>query len=702
MRTIQLTCALCFLAILGGVALPSDAEGATITASYEAGYRDTILNDYGAPGMGTFRLVNGADAQVALCVEAADPHASGQDAYSLVPNRIDSQELDALVWVIDRAGALDNDTAIAAASLAWYYSGAVRDIGPLVWSNGAQNFAPITPLAPEPWDKLPRFSLSHPVGLRAGGLNLDAAERRVAELHRQVTALRGPWTLTADPTGKRFRLVGESGPIPGQAVQVEVRNPTGSTVASQALTDSDGWATTAVPNTPDGAIVTASVDSPGIHKEWDGAGRVQRMATSTTSVLTATFSIPALPRHIEVHKSSTDPTIGVADGEFVLIDANGNEVGRSTSNSSGVARFSPINPQVHPAPYTIHELEAPPGLDRSAPDVGLATVSHDPNSPTIVDMLDRPLTVPVRVRKELSIPTAGPQDRSGFEFSVVRRSDKATVVLVTGPDRLTDRANLGLGTYEVCETAKPAWASGLIDGGCQPIEIKLSDLSTAEILIPYLNIVPTPTIDTRAADVADDDQVMSTAGGTAVDHVELTNLVPGTEYTLVGELVAVEAGIGTSTGITASTRFVADQSTERVVVRFEIPAVAAGAIVITERVEVDGQVLVEHADLADPNQTLTIVAPPPVTTTTTTTTTLSPATTSPPGVPTTTTTTTTTAPTPTLPIATHPTLPPTGGDGATRLMRLGDIGFVSGVALIALASLLPRRNGSRTRNDGAQ
>src|SRR3954468_21136044 len=143
---------------------------------------------------------------VALCVEADSSHTTIHDAYSLVPNRVTSAELDALIWLLGDGASLDVDTATAAAAVAWFDAGAQRNIGVPVWADGTRAFEGITPSSPEPWNALSKFGLSHPVGLRSGVTDLDAAERRVFELYQQAAALAGPWTLTADAAGRKVRL----------------------------------------------------------------------------------------------------------------------------------------------------------------------------------------------------------------------------------------------------------------------------------------------------------------------------------------------------------------------------------------------------------------------------------------------------------------------------------------------------------------
>jgi hypothetical protein len=268
------------------VAPPRSGSAATITASYAAGHRNVTINDYGTPALGTFTLADGGQQMTALCVEADQHHTNAHEAYTPVPNRIESPELDALLWMLGDGGGLDADTATAAAALAWFYGNAYRDFGVPVWADGARGFQRITPLAPEPWDGLRRFGASHPVGLRSGTTDLDGAERRVAELHRAATALAGPWTLTSDPAGRRVRLAGRAGGLTGRVVTYTIAS--GSEISTvTATTDADGWGTPVLPTLPDGATITASIAAPGVHREWDGAPGIQRMVTATTTTVTA-------------------------------------------------------------------------------------------------------------------------------------------------------------------------------------------------------------------------------------------------------------------------------------------------------------------------------------------------------------------------------------------------------------------------------
>jgi hypothetical protein len=520
---------------------------------------------------------------VALCVEADASHTTIREAYALVPNRVTSPELDALLWMLGDASALDADTATAAAALAWYYADAQRNIGVPVWADGTRGFARITPISPEPWDALARFSLAHPIGLRSGPTDIDTAERRLVELHRDSTALAGPWALTPDPAGRRVRLAGINGAITGRQLTFTIVAPGASLTSVTATTDGDGWAVPSLPDLPDGAAVTATVSAPGVHREWDGAPGVQRMVTATTATISARFDVAPLPRFVLVHKSSSDPVFSVAGAEFALVGGNG-VVATATTDTAGVAAFPPIDPVATPGPFAVRELAAPTGLLVATADVAVADPSHDPALPTIVEIVDEPARAPVRVRKMLSEPAASP-DLAGFVFAVRRSDGGFDDEIVTGADGLTDPIALTLGDYVVCELGTPDWALELVDGGCIHFAIALGDLSRAEPLVfQYLDIVPTTSTTTMAS-----------------------------------------------------------------------------------------------------------------TTTTTTTTTTLPMTTTPPPVQETTTTTSTTVvdalpplPPTSAPVAAPRALPRTGGGGG-RLLDLADIGFVAGVALLAITGLLPRR-----------
>ena len=722
------------------------AQSATITASYESGYLDVSLNGYGATGMGTFRLDDAGAGHVALCIEADERHSTDADAYAPEENRFQSAELDTLVWLIARMPSVDSDSGVAAAALAWYYSGALRNIGVPVWADGHRDFADISPVDPERWDSLRPYNLSHLIGLRAEGMDLDTAERRVVELFDTVARLAGPWQLI-DSDG-RFQLTGPAGPISGHMVRIEVRDHTGtSTSTADLVTDANGSVTPAFTAMAAGGSVHASTTSPGTHREWDGPGEVQRLITATERPLSVDRRVPPQPGHLLVVKQSSDPTIGVADAVFELLDNNQSVVERVSTAADGRATFAPVDPSIHPAPYTLREVSAPAGLLVSAPNQVLPTLSARSNDPTTVVMTDAPRTVPIEVVKEFSIEGVGPPDRSGFEFDLVRISDGLTTRLVTDASGRSQRVDIAIGDYTVCETKVPAWASALVDGGCVTLAVTLGTIDEYDEAVgplaperpaypvPYVNNVVGPSIMTQAHDRADGDRLLAATGGATIDVVTMTGLIPGTTYVLSGELVPpggtptpasedVPMSSVDTARVTAHTEFTATLSSEAHQVEFAVPALAAGRYVIVERLWVGNRVVAEHADLTDDLQTIVIQPPAVVATTSTVPVTtvppttiapVGPETTPPPTTPPPTTSPTiipsTTTPLPTTTVTTVlptrvtvattsttvappvvPQLPKAGaGGGASHLVRLADIALLLGVGLIVMTRVVPRR-----------
>ena len=688
------------------------ADAATVTASYEHGRADVIINGYGTAAMGTFRLTDGDDALLALCVEADVPHSTGPDAYRRVDTRVASAELDALLWWLDRQPSIDDDSAVAASALTWYYAGARRSNGLPVWADGTRSFAPISPETPVSWDALAPFSMSHPVGLVVPGTHLDAAERRVVELHRLATQLSGTWAL--DVTAQRGRATGTltvgGTPLAGQPVSIRIR--TGDATETVVVsTDDAGVVSVDLPAATDGLDVDMRVDAPGPHQEWDGDGAVQRLATPTTVAVTGSARLEPSDGYLVISKQSTDPTIAVGGATFELLDANDAVVATGTTDVDGRVEFGPVDRTRHPAPYTVVETAAPPGLVAASEPVVVNRLSVDPATPTVVTVTNDAATASLVVRKQLEPASVGPSDRRGFEFVARRRSDGVEHHLVTGTDGATRPVALALGEYDVCEVSVPPWAVSLIDTGCRPVTVGLDELTT-ELTIDYVNRLPEPTIDTRATDAIDGDQSLPTGAVTVVDRVTLSGLVPHTTYRLRGALV--NPLDGAPSGDVGWAEFTADATEAIVDVDIAVDEAQAGALVVVEELYVGDVVIARHADLADADQTVTIVAPTTTTTTTTATTTAT--TTTTPTAPTTTTTSslpptttststtstsTTSTTSSTVPAITTtvappastppPTLPATGSDAAATALRLGDLGFLVGVGLFAVAGLVPSR-----------
>ena len=683
---------------------------ATITASYEQGRADVVINGYGTPAMGTFRLVDGSETHLALCIEAHLAHSTESDAYAAAAPAVRSAPLDALLWWLDRQPAIDDDTAVAAAALAWYYAGARRSIGPPVWSDGARGFAAITPDSPESWDALRPFSVSHPVGLIVPGTHLDAAERRVAELHRIASGLSGTWALdvTAGADAATIRLTIGGSPAAARRVRVSVVSGEGAERSATVTTDADGRATLPVTGGSDGYTVEATIAAPGPHREWSGGAAVQRLASPTTRMVTASAARRPDDGHLLVRKISADPTIGVEGAVFDLIDADGAVAATSQTDVDGLARFADIDRGTHRGPYSVVETAAPSGLLVSGDAVAVERLGTVAGDPPVVEVTNEPATSSLLVRKTLSHDAVGPGDRSGFEFTARRRTDGAEWRMTSNRDGSAGPVELPLGTYDVCETGVPTWAAGLVDTGCRTVEVTLDVLATT-LEIVYVNEVPEPVIDTYAIDPSDGDQLIEIHQTEIVDRVQLDRLVPGTTYRVRGELV--DAATGAPSGFVGQTEFTADEASVEVDVAITVLELPVGAWVVVEDVLVGDDVLARHADLGDADQTITVVAPPTTTTTHAPPTTTGVDATAPPTTIPTTTTSTTTSTTTTSTTTTSttttvasppgppPTLPPTGGDAVATALRLGDVGFVVGVGLVALTGLVPARR--RSGRDGA-
>ncbi|GAA1516571.1 hypothetical protein GCM10009788_20990 [Nocardioides humi] len=124
-----------------------------------------------------------------------------------------------------------------------------------------------------------------------------------------------------------------------------------------------------------------------------------------------------------------------------------------------------------------------------------------------------------------------------------------------------------------------------------------------------------PAIGTTLVDAADGDHVLPSTGGSVTDTVAYANLVPGTTYTITGELM--RRSDGSATGITGSATFTPTQADGTVEVHFTVPAGYAGQqlVAFEELVETGSAVVVaEHKDIDDAAQTVTVRAGPTVTT----------------------------------------------------------------------------------------
>ena len=127
---------------------------------------------------------------------------------------------------------------------------------------------------------------------------------------------------------------------------------------------------------------------------------------------------------------------------------------------------------------------------------------------------------------------------------------------------------------------------------------------------------PAPSIGTTLTDKADGDHTIPAGGGTVVDTIAYQNLVPGTSYTVTGELM--RKSDGSATGITGSKTFTPASANGTVDVEFTVPPGYAGqSLVAFETLEVTGQTLVvaSHTDINDTAQTVGVGKGAPTVTT---------------------------------------------------------------------------------------
>ena len=123
-----------------------------------------------------------------------------------------------------------------------------------------------------------------------------------------------------------------------------------------------------------------------------------------------------------------------------------------------------------------------------------------------------------------------------------------------------------------------------------------------------VTVEQTPSIKTSATDKSDGDKVITTLGGTITDVVSYTNLKPGTEYTVSGELMNKADGKGT--GITASKRFTPTAANGTVSLDFTVPRdFGVARVVVFEKVTDSVGTVAVHTDINDVAQSVDTLKP---------------------------------------------------------------------------------------------
>lgn len=234
-------------------------------------------------------------------------------------------------------------------------------------------------------------------------------------------------------------------------------------------------------------------------------------------------------------------------------------------------------------------------------------------------------------------PPAGPQTAGTLVGPFVVHTNKPTAAVSVDPDlTLTDvngtpidpaavvdgqkiyldlRDSTTDGSATVTASVKGSGATGMVvtvpssadatpttdDHGQSVILVAASTATTdAEAEVQWAG----PTLGTSLVDKLDDDRYLAQAGGTVIDTVTYSNLVPNTEYTVSGELM--DQLSGDTTGISGSTVFTSsDSGSGTVDVTFTVPAGWAGhALTAFETLSRDGNEQASHRDIDDQAQTV--------------------------------------------------------------------------------------------------
>lgn len=120
-----------------------------------------------------------------------------------------------------------------------------------------------------------------------------------------------------------------------------------------------------------------------------------------------------------------------------------------------------------------------------------------------------------------------------------------------------------------------------------------------------------PYLSTKAADDHDGDSAVSADSSACIrDHVEYMNLIPGTEYTLEASLVYQDVDEAIP-GATAERMFIPEASNGWLDITIEADLLAAKGreIVVFEVLRCNGDIVAEHEDRSDSEQTIRVIEP---------------------------------------------------------------------------------------------
>lgn len=183
-----------------------------------------------------------------------------------------------------------------------------------------------------------------------------------------------------------------------------------------------------------------------------------------------------------------------------------------------------------------------------------------------------------------------------------KTTGKATDIV--GTTKFTSSAT-GKGTAKVTFTIPDRWA-GRILTAFEVLTLDGTKVASHEDINDVAQTVYVADLGTTLVDEADGDSQIAADGGTVIDTVEYTNLVPDTKYTVSGELI--DKATGKSTGILGSRTFTTSASGNGTVeVEFTITSKWAGhTLVAFEAVTRDDVEVAIHQDINDEAQTVVV------------------------------------------------------------------------------------------------
>lgn len=275
--------------------------------------------------------------------------------------------------------------------------------------------------------------------------------------------------------------------------------------------------------------------------------------------------------------------------------------------------------------YLVNGANASPGLTRE--DLAVTATVSAPGAPQSAGSLVGPFTVGTD-QASVSVaadPAVAITDAAGTAIDPSAVVDGQELYLDLRGTTTAGSATVGVAAVGSGSTGAvisvPNAPGGTATAGDHAQSIMLvaprGTQTTAEATVAWAALpgAVEPVIGTSLVDAADGDRVLGWNGGAVIDTVAYENLVPGTEYTLRGELM--RKSDGSPTGITGSTTFTPTAADGSVDVGFVVPEGFAGETLVAfeelhEGAGAAGEPIAEHKDIDDPAQTVFVEEAPVV------------------------------------------------------------------------------------------